>query len=131
MKKVVVLFILITLVSMFMPVYARTVRKDRPVRLVNPQPYSRHCSHYRVGRGTTRRCNGSCHREDEQKTPVYSYKPVQSNSKYAYGTSINRVKTSDVPKMEVIRYRGTTVQRPIRYTIGNPRKTVVYSYSAK
>ena len=39
MKKVVVLFILITLVSMFMPVYARTVRKDRPVRLVNPQPY--------------------------------------------------------------------------------------------
>ena len=53
MKKVVVLFILITLVSMFMPVYARTVRKDRPVRLVNPQPYSRHYSHYRVGRGTT------------------------------------------------------------------------------
>ena len=131
MKKVVVLFILITLVSMFMPVYARTVRKDRPVRLVNPQPYYRHYSHYRIGRGITRRCNGSCHRQEDAMERAYTYRPVQSNSKYGYGSSINRVSTSDVSKMKVIRYRGTTVQRTIRYTIGNPGKTVVYSYSAK
>lgn len=131
MKKVVVLFILITLVSMFFPVYARTVRKDRPVRLVNPQPYTRHYTHYRVGRGVTRRCNGSCHREDDAKEKAYTYRPVTSTSRYSYGKSVSRVKQSNVPKMEVTRYRGTTVERPIRYTIGNSKKTVVYSYSAK
>ena len=131
MKKFIVLFILIALGSMFMPVYARTVRKDRPVRLVNPQPYSRHYSHYRIGRGGTRRCNGSCHRQDDAREKAYSYNPASSTPRYAYGTSVNRVIEPDVPKMEVIRYRGTTVQRPIKYTIGNPRKTVVYSYSAK
>ncbi len=131
MKKVVVLFILMTLVSMFMPVYARTVRRDRPVRLVNPQPYYRNYSHYRIGRGYTRRCNGSCHREDDAREKAYSYNPARSTPNYAYGASTRRTKTSNVPKMEVIRYNGTTRLRPIKYTIGNSNKSVVYSYSAK
>lgn len=131
MKKVVVLFILITLVSMFIPVYARTVRKDRPVTLVNPQPYTRHYSHYRVGRGYTRRCNGSCHRQEDAMERAYTYRPVSSTSRYSYGASGKKVKQSNVPQMEVLKYHGTVPERPIRYTIGNPRKTVVYSYSAK
>ncbi len=132
MKKVVVLFILITFMSMFVPVYARTVRKDRPVRLVNPHQYQKRYSHYRVGRGGTRRCNGSCHREDDARERAYSYSPASSTPRYAYGTSVNRVKEPNVPKMGVIRYRGTTVERPIRYTIGKSGKSVVtYSYSAK
>lgn len=131
MKKFLVLFILITLVSMFLPVYARTVRKDRPVRLVNPQPYTRHYSHYRIGRGVTRRCNGSCHREDDAREKAYTYRPVTSTPRYSYGASGTRVKQSNVPQMEVLKYHGTVPERPIRYTIGNSRKTVVYSYSAK
>ena len=118
--------------SMFVPVYARTVRKDRPVRLVNPHQYQKRYSHYRVGRGGTRRCNGSCHREDDARERAYSYSPASSTPQYAYGTSVNRVKEPNVPKMGVIRYRGTTVERPIRYTIGKSAKSVVtYSYSAK
>lgn len=132
MKKTVVVFILITLISIFMPVYARTVRKDRPVKLVNPHKSVQRYTHYRVGRGYTRRCDGSCHREDDAKKDAYTYKPAKSNSRYAYGTSVNRVKEPDVPKMEVIKYNGTARLNPIRYTIGNSGKSVAtYSYSAK
>ena len=134
MKKFIVfLIVIISMFSFLAPVNARTVRKDRPVRLVNPYNKSFHRYHpYGIYRGSVRRCNGSCHREDDEKEPVYSYKPLQSPSKYAYGASVVRKKKKDELELPYSNYSGVRKTSSLKYSLNGSNKSVAtYSYSAK
>lgn len=126
MKKFTVVFILFLFCfcSFVLPeASARTVRKDRPVELVNPQPHRRHYSHYRVGRGRTIRCNGSCHRQKkEEKQLIYSYSPARSNPGYVSGMTIKRHREPKVPGMTVHKYNDFKRPAPVTYTF-SPLRT--------
>ena len=126
MKKFTVLFILFLFCfcSFSLPeASARTVRKDRPVRLVNQKHYRRHYTHYRVGRGRTIRCNGSCHRQKkEERQPVYSYSPARSNPGYVSGMTVKRPRKPVVPGMTVHKFNDFKRPAPVTYTF-SPLRT--------
>ena len=126
MKKFTVLFILFLFCfcSFSLPeASARTVRKDRPVRLVNQKHYRRHYTHYRVGRGRTIRCNGSCHRQKkEERQPVYSYSPARSNPGYVSGMTVKRPRKPAVPGMTVHKFNDFKRPASVTYTF-SPLRT--------
>lgn len=118
MKKffILILFLLTGLCGCFLEASARTYRQH-PARIVNPKPYVRHYSHYRMLRGRTRRCEGSCHREDDKKYAAYTYSPAKSEPIYAsgaYGVKIKR--KTNVKRMRVYRYPQLKKTQPVTYS---------------
>ncbi len=118
MKKFLILFILFlfSFCIFSIPASARTVRKDRPVRLVNPHRYVQRYTHYRMGRGYTRRCDGSCHRQEDKKKHLYTYKPVRSMPRYASGASGVRPRKNTVKTLRVYKYNDFKRPAPVTYT---------------
>ncbi len=113
---IVVVVIIYTAVLPF-PAIARTNRQDAPVSIVNPHRSIKRYTHYRMGRGFTRRCEGSCHRqEDARKARMHTYKPVSKTPVYASGASIVRKPKKNYNRgVMVYKYGNFKKRQPITY----------------